>query len=140
MTPDSEYLHPYDGFNGLELLEGKLATFMTQFDACVVLYNVAKGAKRFKYSLPSRCLFALTAGIPMIVPKGLLPACEQFIKQYNLGFSYESYRELSDKLRDKQYMAHYYKKISFLSKQFTYEGNFDPLSKFFETLVAQNGR
>jgi len=72
-----------------------VTSFMTQFDACLVSYNVNSGSPlRFKTSLPYRFLIALAAGIPIILSSRRFEAMENFIKRESIGIAYRSTEEL----------------------------------------------
>jgi len=83
----------FEPFNADALTNGNLTSFMTQFDACLVTYNYKRTPLRFKTSLPARFLTALTAGIPIIIPRGKFTAVENFVLREQIGFAYSSPQE-----------------------------------------------
>lgn len=86
----------FQPLNGSALVSGTLTGFMTQFDACLVSYNVttASSRLRFKTSLPGRFLIALIAGIPIILPKGRFMAIENFVCREKIGYVFETAKDL----------------------------------------------
>jgi hypothetical protein len=104
---ENAYLHffPYFPLNHLD--DGSLATFMTQFDACISTFNfeVCSCVDRFHTSYPGRFLFALNAGVPIVMPRGYFVACEGFVNKYKIGFGYKSVKELKKMLSNGDFMA-----------------------------------
>jgi len=94
------YYHVFPQFPS-DVIDGRLAEFCTQFDAIVILYNVDRAYERFENSLPTRFLFALVVGIPIAMPEGLFPACEEYVRQWNIGFTYKSGEHLAALLSDR---------------------------------------
>ncbi|PIV69309.1 MAG: hypothetical protein COS08_04935 [Euryarchaeota archaeon CG01_land_8_20_14_3_00_38_12] len=127
---EGKYVHP---FEPMELL--RLAEFMTQFDACIVLYNVIKKYDRFSNGLPCRFLFALTAGIPIIMPENYFDACEEIIKKYDIGFAYNDVKDLKAKLYDEELMGRLKNNAIKMHRKFTLENNFHKLEKFMIDVI-----
>lgn len=111
--------------NDLEENRNQFAEFLTQFDAIVMLYNVKKKYERFTNSLPTRFLFGLTIGIPIVLPKGLFIACENYIIEHGIGFAYENEIELFEIMSNKFIMDKYSKNALRHSKQLSFESNID---------------
>jgi hypothetical protein len=82
-----------------------LSEFMTQFDASVPIFNVRAPHDRFANALPTRFLFALVAGIPIALPRGLYASCEEYVAARGIGVVYGSEAELAARLRDAPAMA-----------------------------------
>jgi hypothetical protein len=97
------YLHYFEKFTTYSE-KSAFSEFLTQFDAIVILYNVQKVYKRFEFSLPTRFLFALVTGIPIVIPERLFPACEKYVMKYEIGFAYKDEEELYLKLKNKSMM------------------------------------
>lgn len=95
------YLHVFPKFPNT-VINGALAEFMTQFDASLMLYNVGQPYVRFANALPTRLLFSFLAGIPNVLPKGLFVASEEYIVEHQIGFAYQSERELAQILHDRE--------------------------------------
>jgi hypothetical protein len=88
-----------------QLLEGEVAEFMTQFDALVLLYNVPPGLQWFATNMPARFLSAVSAGIPVAVPRGLTVAVQRFVERHGNGFAFDTPEDLAAQLRDAEGMA-----------------------------------
>jgi hypothetical protein len=137
LATNNSYLHLFPYFPLKQLTDGALATFMTQFDACIVLFNfkVCSCRDRFYTSLPSRFLFALNAGIPIVMPKGYLPACEEFVNKYHNGFTYKDYRHLKKMLGDNALLKRYTRNAMEKTPDFTYEQNSYKLEELIKAIV-----
>ena len=131
------YLHFFQYFPLQRLIDGTLATFMTQFDACIVLFNfkVCSCMDRFHNSFPSRFLFALNAGIPIVMPRGYLPACEEFVNEYQIGFAYRNLTQLKKTLNDDDLMQRYRRNAINKTADFTYEKNFHKLDELIKAIT-----
>jgi hypothetical protein len=134
---NSRFIHMFKGFDALQLIDGSLATFMTQFDACIVLYNFPRNIcmDRFHNSAPSRFIFALTAGIPMILPMGYFTGCEQIIDEQKMGFAYRNYEDLKNKIYDERLMAYYEKNAEKRNHSLAFENNFERFDRFLKSIV-----
>ncbi|MDD5529610.1 MAG: hypothetical protein PHX21_06220 [bacterium] len=132
------YIHIFEGFDSFSTFQGELSTFMTQFDACLVLYNIYPGVLpyRFHNTLPSRFLFALTSGIPIVMPKDIFTACEELISHYDIGFAYRTDDELSKYLYDECFMSKFRENAFNCSPKFTYENNWERLNYFLNNLSS----
>lgn len=131
----SKYIHFFDGYSSNMLYTGKFADDLTQYDACIVIYNLSKRFDRFWNSLPARFLSAVTIGIPIVLPKGFFGGCEYYLKKFNLGFTYEDYEDLKSKLYDKEFMRQQEKNVMNSHRELTFERNFHKLKEFFEEVV-----
>jgi hypothetical protein len=83
----------FEPFHGEALTTGKVISFMRNFKASLVTYNVPPHANlplRFQTSLPSRFLLSLAAGVPVLLPRGRFLAMERIIRTYGVGYPYES--------------------------------------------------
>lgn len=130
------FIHTFKKFDYNELLNGTFATFMTQFDACLVTYNFRKASAldRFYNSIPNRFSFALTAGIPIVMPRGYLKGCEEMINKHRIGFTYTDYDDLKKKLSNEELMDYYKRNAVVKSKNFTLENNFKTIDKFLKQI------
>ena len=131
------YIHFFKYFPLKEIIKGSLANFMTQFDACIILFNFNRGwcINRFHTSLPSRFLFALNAGIPIIMPRGYLLACEEFVNKHQIGFSYKNPKHLKEILSDDTLIRKYRKNAVEKAFNFTCEKNFHKLDKLIRAVA-----
>lgn len=132
-----KFIHIFKKFNYSELINGTFATFMTQFDACLVTYNFKKSSvlDRFCNSIPNRFSFALTAGIPIVLPKGYLKSCEDLVEEHQIGFAYTNFDELKKKLSNIELMNSFRRNAIEKSKNFTLENNFEKLHRFLTQIV-----
>lgn len=133
----SEYLHYYDRADPWSLIDGSMASFMTQFDASILLYNITHKYDRFHNSFPSRFLFSLTAGIPIIMKKGYYTSCEELIKEYEIGFTYTDHDDLKMKLLNEDLMSKLKKNAlkHALDGTFVFQNNFKKYHEFFCDVV-----
>jgi len=136
----SPYLHFFPYFSLPKLINGSLATYMTQFDACIVLFNfnVCSCLDRFYTSYPSRFLFALNAGIPIAVPKGYLNVCERFVNEHQIGFTYRNLTELKDTLSNLDLMQRCRRNAVMKSADFKYEKEFQKIDKLMKALLNED--
>ena len=130
------FVHVFKKFNYSKLINGTFATFMTQFDACLVTYNFQKASNldRFHNSIPNRFSFALTAGVPIVMPGGYLKGCEEIINKHRIGCIYTDYDDLKNKLSNEELMDYYKRNAVVKSKNFTLENNFKTIDKFLKQI------
>jgi len=94
----------FEPYGGEALISGKLTSYMTQFDACLVTYAADRQKPlRFKTSLPSRFLIALAAGIPVVLPARRFDAIEKFVRNESIGLAYENPHELLENLKSSKF-------------------------------------
>jgi hypothetical protein len=94
-------------FDRMDPTDGALATFATQFDACLVTYNLDDprlDRTQFQTSMPERFLYALVLGIPLVLPTGDLLSCETLVLKNEIGLTFRTEGELADRLRDTDLM------------------------------------
>lgn len=132
-----DFVHTFKKFNYSKLLDGTLSTFLTQFDAALVTYNFLKAStlNRFYNSIPNRFSLALTAGIPIIVPRGYLKGCEEIINIHQIGFTYAGYDDLKNKLNDRNLMDYYKNNTVTKTEKFTLENNFAKFDGFLKHIA-----
>ncbi len=131
------FYHTFKKFDLSEVLDGTFATFMTQFDACLVTYNFRKAStlNRFYNSVPNRFSFALTAGIPIVLHAGYLKGCEEILNKYQIGFTYTSYDDLKSKLKTPDLMNYYQHNAVAKANLFTLETNFKQIDTFLRKIA-----
>jgi hypothetical protein len=131
-----DYFHVFERASSLTLFDGSFATFMTQFDACLVTYDLRRATStRLLNSVPNRFSFAITAGIPFVMPRSYLKSCEDIVKKHQIGFAYANYNELKNKLDDKDLMNYYQHNAVVSSNNFTLERNFEKIDRFFRKIT-----
>lgn len=94
--------HQYPKFTDQEVQMGRLAEFGSQFDAALITYEVHKQHERFRSTYPTRFFAALAAGIPIAVRAGFFDACERFVIEHKIGFTFVDAADLRRKLMNKQ--------------------------------------
>ena len=130
------YLHFFENFDTPDMVNGSLATFMTQFDGCLVLYNAPAQRLRFEFSVPQRFLFCFTVGIPIFMPKGIFRSCEEIIERYQNGIVYQSIEELNTVLRDTKTMKMLKNNARISSNSFAFESQAKKLISFLSTYLV----
>lgn len=132
-----DFCHFFKRTSGHALFDGSSATFLTQFDACLVTYDLRKATSaRIYNSIPNRFSFAITAGIPFVMPQGYLKSCEDIINRHQIGFAYANYDELENKLRNINLMDNYQHNAITKSNMFTLENNFEKIDKFIRKMAS----
>ena len=136
------YFHMFEKFNGQQLtLDGTFATFLTQFDACLVTYDFSNVSSfhRFYNTIPNRFSLALTAGIPIIMPEGYLKGCEELLSRHGIGFTYFGYEDLKNKLKNSDFMDLCRTNAAKKAKIFALEDNFNKIDDFLRNLSSLGG-
>ena len=126
-VPQSSYLHT---FQHRPMENRELANFITQFDACLVAYNIKRKCYkgRFDSGMPARFLSGLAGGIPIVIPKGTMRTCEEFIERRGIGFGFNGGTELAEKLKTVEIMRPLQHRAQAMAHQLTFEKNIDSLS------------
>jgi hypothetical protein len=131
-----DYCHVFEKASPRALFDGSFATFMTQFDACLVTYDFGRGTSaRLCNSVPNRFSFALTAGIPLVMPQGYLKSCEDIINRHQTGFAYANCDELKKKLDSRDLMNAYQHNAIAKSNIFSLENNFEKIDEFLRRIA-----
>lgn len=135
-----KFIHAFGNFDHCKLLNGEFGTFMTQFDACLVTYNFSRVSclDKFRNSVPARFSFALTGGIPIIMPRGYFNGCEEILTKHQIGFTYIDYEDLTIKLKNEQLMDQYRRNAVKESERFTLEYNFQKIDTFLKQICYSN--
>jgi hypothetical protein len=125
----------FEKFNN-QFDKSAFSNFLTQFDAIIILYNVKQCYDRFKNALPTRFLFGLVIGIPIVLPRNLFPACEEYVNKYQIGFAYENEQDLYEKLINKDFMSIFKTNALLHSENLSFESNMadykETITKAFE--------
>ena len=124
------YLHLFEKFDTPNMVNGALATFLTQFDGCLVLYSAPPQRLRFEFSIPQRFLFCFAAGIPVFMPKGIFRRCEEIVERCQNGVVYKSVVELNKVLRNEKTMRILKNNASKISHEFVFEAQSKMLLSF----------
>ena len=123
-------VHFFEKYDPPSMADGSLATFLTQFDGCLVLYNASTQRLRYELSIPQRFLLCFTTGIPIFMPKGIFRSCEEIIEKYQNGIVYASVEELNRVLNDPKVMKILKDKASVFSHDFAFETQAEQFSSF----------
>lgn len=97
--------HIYPRFSDEQVFRGELATCLSGLDAAVVTYNDRGRHERFRSTFPTRFFSSLSCGLPVAVRAGSLDACERFVTERGIGFSYLDAQDLRRKLDDRDFLA-----------------------------------
>lgn len=114
----------YDYFTDEQVFNGELSNFAQHFDAALITYNSRERRERFRTTLPTRFLSAISAGIPVAVKAGMFDAVEMFINKNQNGFIYRNIEELhstltcTEKMKKYRYNSQELLKIAFAENQF----------------------
>jgi hypothetical protein len=122
--------HQYPLFTDQEVFTGKFSEYIAQFDAAIMTYNVPQREERFRSTLPTRFVSALTAGIPIAVKGGFFDACERFVEVNEVGFVYTDASDLRNKLMDVVELSKYRFNANTKRKNMTAESQGEELRKF----------
>jgi hypothetical protein len=102
-TPGLEHANVriFERFKPRAFTSGELASYMRRFRASLVTFNAAPGDPellRFQTSLPTRLLFSLAVGVPVLIPRGRLPASERLVEAHGVGFVYDDPAQARERL------------------------------------------
>lgn len=96
-------LHHYPAFSNADLLEGRFARYLSQFDAHLIFYNELNNTirRRVASGLSTRLAFSLTSTCPIAVSQ-----TSQFIHEYwsdrPFGFMFRDVDDLANSLQDRK--------------------------------------
>lgn len=95
----------FESYSSEDLSNGNFATFLTQFDLCLVAYNYrdTRYHERFDTGIPARMTSAISAGISVIIPDGTMKACAEFVVKNEIGFTYTSVEDLIGKFKSEKF-------------------------------------
>jgi hypothetical protein len=130
-------------FDRIDSVDGALATFATQFDACVVAYNLSDprlDRTPFENSLPERFLYALVLGIPIVLPAGELLSCEAVVLDNEIGLTFQSEEDLANRLRDTRSMNRLTERAKAFSAAQTLEDDMPTLLEFLARSIEHYRR
>ncbi|MFH1460565.1 MAG: hypothetical protein ABIG64_09400 [Candidatus Omnitrophota bacterium] len=115
--------------------------FATQFDASLIIYNLkkCKVQDRFKLTIPDRLITAVTAGIPVAIPRDGYDACKEFLKPYQAVIEFTSFTDLKEKLEAKESLTMLANLAQENSRLFTAESQIDNLFAFIYPIIYKDG-
>lgn len=132
---ETGYCFKYPYFTDDEVFEGKLANYAHSFDAAIITYGIKERRERFRSTLPTRFLTALTAAVPIAVRAGIFDAVESYVTRHGLGFVYESPKELREALADHQAMDSYRRNVIEHLQEIASEKQAPQFETIFESIV-----
>ncbi|MCX5805027.1 MAG: hypothetical protein NT010_03005 [Proteobacteria bacterium] len=132
---ETGYGFKYPYFTDDEVFKGDLANYAHAFDAALITYGIEDKRERFRTTLPTRFITALTAGIPIVVRAGMFAAVEAYVQKHQIGFAYRDSHELKDRLTDNNKMSIYRAKAIEHLKVIGGECQSHEFEKIFEGLI-----
>lgn len=129
------YGHIYPRFSDIEVYTGHLAKYASGFDAALITYNVRSRHERFRSTFPTRFSTALSAGVPIVIKKGIFDACERFVRENEIGYAYESVDDLVAVLADKDRIEDYRHACINIRDEISAESQGDQLRGFLTRVI-----
>lgn len=139
-APRRPRLHPYEPFSLQEHVRGAVFRHATQCDACLVVYHAPRPLARYESLLPTRFLSGVASGLPIALPEGMFPACEDFVREHGNGFTFRGAADLKARLADREAMAQLRKRAEALEPRFTLEARLPVLEEAMRRAAEWVGR
>ncbi|MHC5599569.1 MAG: hypothetical protein ACYTXC_27145 [Nostoc sp.] len=130
-------LHHYPAFSNADTLSGRFSTYISQFDAHLVIYKEYNGTNRRRSarSLSTRFAFSLTSICPIIVSES-----SQFIHEYwsdmPFGFMFKQVDDLVESLNDSQKLSVLRSNMEKVHRSFSFEAQTDRIHQLFQDVMA----
>ncbi len=130
-------LHHYPAFSNADLLEGRFAGYISQFDAHLIFYNELNSTirRRVASGLSTRLAFALTSTCPIVVSQ-----TSQFIYEYwaekPFGFMFSDVDDLTHSLHNLQKLSILQSNMKKVHRSFSFEAQTDRIHQLFNTVLA----
>ncbi len=130
-------LHHYPAFTNADMLGGSFASYMSQFDAHLIIYKEYNDTNRRRSarSLSTRLAFSLTSTCPIIVSQ-----TSQFIHEYwadsPFGFMFSHVDDLVESLQDSQKLSVLRSNMEKVHRSFSFEAQSDRIHQLFEDVMA----
>lgn len=128
-------IHNFPRMGLAQLMEGHVATFLTQFDALVLPVNAPPGLQWFAGNFPARFLSAISAGLPVAVPRGIFGAVQDFVVKEGNGFIYDAPQDLAAKVRDEAALAKARKLAEALQREHTLDRFLPRYQRFLDRVL-----
>jgi hypothetical protein len=131
-------LHHYPYFSNADLLEGRFAQYISQFDAHLAIYNDYNGTVRRRVStgLSTRLAFAMTATSPVAVTES-----SQFMTEYwgdtPFGFMFRGVDDLVESLEDKGHLAWLRQNMKQVHQSFAFESQATRVTRLMQEILAK---
>ncbi len=131
--------HLYPNFSNKDLFEGRLAQYISQFDAHLVMYNECNSTMRRWVSscLCTRFAYSLTSTTPLAVTK-----TSRFVQEYwkdkPFGFTFSHVDELAASLRNKQMLSSLRQNMETAHKSYSFESQSWRIGQFFNEVLVDS--
>ena len=130
-------LHHYPAFSNADMLEGRFARYISQFDAHLIFYNELNNTirRRVTSGLSTRLAFSLTSTCPIAVSQ-----TSQFIHEYwsdaPFGFMFKQVDDLVESLQDSQKLDILRSNMGKVHRSFSFEAQSDRINQFFKNILT----
>ena len=133
------HFHPFGHTFAYRLLADAVK-FSTQFDASLIVYNIAAcgSARRFSLTVPDRLIASVAAGIPVALPRTGFEACWEYLRDYGGTLAFESAGDLADQLKDRAHLESLKRLARADCKKYVAEDHARPLFEFIGALPAKS--
>ena len=114
------------------------ATYATQFDASLMLYNLraCRRTDRFDVTVPDRLVASVAAGVPVALPAQGYAACREYLKDYGAVIPFASAAELAQRLRDRASVAELRRLARHDSRKYVGERHLNSLLAFIHAITS----
>ena len=130
-------LHHYPAFSNGDMLNGRFSSYISQFDAHLIIYKEYNGTNRRRSarSLSTRFAFSLTSTCPIIVSQ-----TSQFIHEYWLdmpfGFMFKQVDDLVESLNDSKKLSVLRSNMEKVHRKFSFEAQTNRIHRLFKDVMA----
>lgn len=130
-------LHHYPAFSNADILSGRFSSYISQFDAHLIIYKEYNGTNRRRSarSLSTRFAFSLTSTCPIIVSQA-----SQFIHEYwsdmPFGFMFKQVDDLVESLHDSQKLSVLRSNMEKVHRSFSFEAQTNSIHQLFKDVMA----
>jgi hypothetical protein len=123
-------------FRYLSLSEATV--YATQFDASLIVYNRAAGARadRFEVTVPDRLVAGVAAGVPIAIPSSGYAACREYLKDYRAVIAFTSPEDLANQLKDRKRVAEMKRMAEEDAARYAAERHVEPLARFVRRVTG----
>lgn len=130
-------LHHYPAFTNADMLSGRFASYIAQFDAHLVIYKEYNDTNRRRSarSLSTRLAFSLTSTCPIIVSQTSQFICEYWADS-PFGFMFSHVDDLVESLHDSQKLSILRSNMEKVHQSFSFEAQSDRIDQLFKTVMA----
>jgi hypothetical protein len=132
-------LHHYPTFSNTDLLEGRFARYLSQFDAHLLFYNEFNNTirRRVASGLSTRLTFAVTSTCPIAVSQ-----TSQFMHEYwsdrPFGFMFRDIDDLVHSLKDQNKLDLYRSNLKKIHLSFSFESRTEDINNFLKSILEED--